>query len=217
MSEAYAGSLGRMGVWGDQALPRLTDVLLRGHAIGELRAETCAGLHGRVLEIGFGSGLNVRFYPAAVTLVHAVEPAGVAWELSERRRARTTITIEHGGLDGQRLDAEDSSYDAVLSTFVLCSIPDVAQALGEVRRVLRPGGSLHFLEHGLAPDPGVAAWQRRLEPAQRTWGGGCHLTREVPRLLADAGLEVTDLTADYTPGPRSGRPWGYLYRGRART
>lgn len=204
-----------MGVWRDQALPRLTDVLLRGHDIGELRAEVCAGLRGRVLEIGFGSGLNVRFYPDAVTLVHAVEPAGVAWDLSRSRRERVSVPVEHGGLDGQRLDADDSSYDAVLCTFTLCSIPDVPQALAEVRRVLRPGGSLHFLEHGLAPEPAVATWQRRLEPAQRTLGGGCHLTRDVPSMLAGAGFGVAELRTGYLPGPRSSRPWTYTYRGRA--
>lgn len=126
-----------------------------------------------------------------------------------------TVPIEHGGLDGQRLDADDASYDAVLSTFTLCSIPDVALALSEVRRVLRPSGSLHFLEHGLAPDPAVATWQRRLEPTQRVVGGGCHLTRDVPSMLANAGLRVTDLRTGYLPGPRTSRPWAYTFRGRA--
>lgn len=205
-----------MGVWRDRALPRVTDALLRGHDVGRLRERTCAGLSGEVLEIGFGSGLNVRFYPPEVTLVHAVEPSEVAWELSHRRRQRVATPIEHGGLDGQRLDAEDASYDAVLSTFTLCSIPDVPQALAEVRRVLRPGGWLHFLEHGAAPESDVAAWQRRLEPVQRLVGGGCHLTRDVPALLTAAGLEVVEVETGYLPGPRPGRPWTYLYRGRAR-
>jgi SAM-dependent methyltransferase len=206
-----------MGVWRDRALPRLTDALMRGEDMGRLRALACAALQGEVLEIGFGSGLNIPFYPPEVTLVHAVEPAGVSWELSRRRRDAVRVPIEHGGLDGQRLDAADASYDAVLSTFTLCSIPDVAQALSEVRRVLRPGGSLHFLEHGLAPDPGVATWQRRLEPAQRRIAGGCHLTRDIPSILAGAGLEVTGLAEEYLPGPRSSRPWTYTYRGRAAT
>jgi SAM-dependent methyltransferase len=203
-----------MGWWGEHALPRLTDVLLRGHEIGELRGEACAGLHGSVLEIGFGSGLNVRWYPPEVTEVHAVEPADTAWRLSARRRDRTVLPIERTGLDGQRLDAADASYDCALSTFTLCSIPDVPQALAEVRRVLRPGGAFHYLEHGLAPDPGVVRWQRRLEPAQRLLGGGCHLTRDIAALLTDAGFHAETAQVGYLSGPDSPSPWVYLYRGR---
>ncbi len=104
----------------------------------------------------------------------------------------------------------------MLTTFSLCTIPDAAAALAEVRRVLRPGGTLHFLEHGLAPDPGVARWQRRLEPVQRRVFGGCHLTRDVPALIAGAGFEVVELDQRYLPGPRVGRPWAYGSRGVAR-
>ncbi len=203
------------GWWIDQALPRLTDATLRGHDVGRLRDDTCRGLRGRVLEIGFGSGLNVRSYPPEVEHVDAVEPADVAWRLSERRRARSDVPVSRLGLDGQRLPADAASYDAVLTTFTLCTIPDVARALDEVRRVLRPGGRVHFLEHGLSPDPGVARWQRRLEPLQGRTAGGCHLTRDVPALLADAGLAVDRLAQQYLPGPRASRPWGWLSLGRA--
>lgn len=204
-----------MGVWAERVVPRLTDKALGNDEIGELRSATCAGLHGRVLEIGFGSGLNLPHYPPEVTTVHAVEPADVGWRLSRARRERSTVRVERTGLDGQRIDADDASYDAVLSTFTLCTIPDVAAALSEVHRVLRPGGSLHFVEHGLAPDPGVVAWQRRLEPLQKRVFAGCHLTRDVPGLIRGAGLEVTDLTASYLPGPRVSRPWSFGYLGRA--
>jgi SAM-dependent methyltransferase len=205
-----------MGVWSDRVVPRLTDRALATPAMDDLRAAVCTGLHGRVLELGFGSGLNLRHLPAAVTWLDAVEPADVAWQLSARRRAGSRVPVHRSGLDGQRLAANDESYDAVLMTFALCTIPDPAAALGEVRRVLRPGGTLHFLEHGLAPDPGVATWQRRLDPAQQRLFAGCHLTRDVPALLADAGLEVTDLDQRYLPGPRIGRPWNYGSRGVAR-
>ena len=205
-----------MGVWADHVVPRLADASLRSREIGELRREACAPLSGRVLELGFGSGLNVRWYPPAVTSVAAVEPSDVAWRMSERRRARTTVPIERRGLDGQRLEEPDASYDAVLTTFTLCTIPEVDRALGEVRRVLRPGGQVCFLEHGLAPDPGVAVWQRRLEPVQRRVAGGCHLTRPVPELLRRAGLEVTVLQNAYLPGPRLSRPWTYGYLGAAK-
>jgi len=204
-----------VGFWEERLLPRLVDISLRGKDIGDLRIEACAGLTGRVLEIGFGSGLNTRFYPPEVMAVGAVEPSDLGWQLSERRRARSNIPIDRVGLDGQRLDADDNAYDCVLSTFTLCTIPDVEQALLEVRRVLRPGGSLHFLEHGRAPSPGVARWQRRLEPIQKRVAGGCHLTRHVPGLVTAAGLEVADLRQEYLPGPAPSRPWMYGYLGRA--
>jgi SAM-dependent methyltransferase len=202
-------------LWNDHALPRLADRALRGHDVGRLREQTCAGMSGRVLEIGFGSGLNVRFYPDEVTAVDAVEPADVAWGLSEHRRARSDVPVERTDLDGQRLRAADASYDVVLTTFTLCTIPDARAALGEVRRVLRPGGSVHFLEHGLAPESGVARWQRRLEPLQRRFAGGCHLTRQPTDLLEEAGFTVDAATEQYLPGPRSGAPWGWVTLGRA--
>jgi SAM-dependent methyltransferase len=204
-----------VGVWRDQVLPRLTDRSLRGNDLDQLRAQACAGLAGRVLEIGFGSGLNIPHYPPEVTRVDAVEPSAVAWGLSQRRREGGATPIERRGLDGQRLDAGDASYDAVLTTFTLCSIHDLGLALSEIRRVLVATGRLHFLEHGLAPDPAVATWQRRLEPAQRRLAGGCHLTRDIPKFLTGAGLEIAEMETGYLPGPRTSRPWTYTYRGRA--
>ena len=204
-----------MGVWAERVVPRLTDVALGNEDIGEMRAVACLGLHGRVLEIGFGSGLNLPHFPPEVESVSAVEPSDVGWALSRRRRAGSQVPVERTGLDGQRIEAGDASYDAVLSTFTLCTIPDVAAALAEVRRVLRPGGLFHFLEHGLAPDAAVVAWQHRLEPLQRRVFAGCHLTRDVPALVVDAGLEITLLEQRYLPGPRIGRPWTYGYLGRA--
>src|SRR4051794_2052339 len=167
-----------MGWWTERVVPRLVDRSLSTQDVMELRREVCADLTGRVLEIGFGSGLNIGLYPAAVTAVDAVEPADLAWELSAPRRSRADVPVERVGLDGAHLAAEDATYDAVLSTFTLCTIPDVGTALSEVRRVLRPGGTLHVLEHGLAPDPRVATWQRRLDPLQGRAAGGCHLTRD---------------------------------------
>lgn len=209
---------GSVGVWGEQVVPRLVDAALKGREIGELRSQVCAPLRGRVIELGFGGGLNTRWYPPAVTSVDAVEPSDVGWELSARRRARTSLPIARVGLDGERLAAEDASYDWALSTFTLCTIPDVARALDEVRRVLRPGGGFAFLEHGLAPEPSVARWQRRLDPMQRRFAGGCHLSRDIPALVRGAGLEIAELTSTYLPGtsPRSpGRPWVFGYAGYA--
>ncbi|WP_193611619.1 class I SAM-dependent methyltransferase [Nocardioides lijunqiniae] len=205
-----------MSWWERRVVPRLVEASLSSPEVAERRALVCAELTGSVLELGFGSGLNIGHYPLGVRRVDAVEPSDLAWDLSAQRRARARVPIERVGLDGQRLDADEATYDAVLSTFTLCTIPDVDRALAEVRRVLRPGGSLHFLEHGLAPDPRVQTWQRRLEPVQRRVAGGCHLTRDVPVVLAEAGLVPTGLEQGYLPGPSLVRPFTYCSAGRAR-
>lgn len=199
-------------VWDERVVPRLTDLGLRGSEIGELREPTCAGLAGRVLEIGFGSGLNIRWYPPAVTSVTAIEPSDVGWDISAKRRGRTAVPIDRAGLDGQRLDLPDDSHDSALVTFSLCTIPDPLLALQEARRVVRDGGRLHVLEHGVAPEESVRRWQRRLEPLQRTVAGGCHLTRDIPALVDGAGWHVRELEQAYLPGPGIARPWTYGYR-----
>jgi ubiquinone/menaquinone biosynthesis C-methylase UbiE len=204
-----------MGLWSEHVVPRLTDLSLSTGPVNELRAEACAGLHGRVLELGFGSGLNLPWLPPEVAALDAVDPSGVGWAHSARRRAELGVPVSRVGLDGQVLNAADASYDAVLATFTLCTVPDPAAALREVRRVLRPGGAFHFLEHGLAPDPAVVRWQHRLEPVQRALVAGCHLTRDVPALVSGAGLELAGVRAEYLPGPRIGHPWTYGYLGRA--
>ncbi len=202
-------------VWDEHVVPRLTDLTLRNHEVGELRGAACAGLTGRVLEIGFGSGLNVRWYPPEVTSVTAIEPSDLGWRLSEPRRARSDLPFERAGLDGQRLDLPDDSHDSAVITFSLCTIPDPLLALREARRVVRDGGRLHALEHGLAPDESVRRWQRRLEPTQRAVAGGCHLTRDIPALVERAGWHVEDVEQSYVPGPGVSRPWTYCYRLRA--
>jgi SAM-dependent methyltransferase len=144
--------------------------------------------------------------------VTAIEPSDVGWEISARRRARTSLPIERAGLDGQRLDLPDDSHDSALVTFSLCTIPDPLLALREARRVVRDGGRLHALEHGVAPEEPVRRWQRRLEPLQRAVAGGCHLTRDIPALVTAAGWRVEELEQAYLPGPGVARPWTYGYR-----
>lgn len=204
-----------MAFWTDRVVPRIVDRACSTADVMELRKLAVAGLRGRVLEIGFGSGLNAALYPAEVERVDAVEPSDLGWELSAERRSRARVPVERTGLDGQRLAAGDDEYDAVLSTFTLCTIPDVEQALAEVRRVLRPGGSLHFLEHGRAPEEGVERWQHRLDPVQRRLFGGCHLSRDMPALVAASGLALGEVVGAYQPGPRVARPWTYGYLGTA--
>ncbi|WP_306216816.1 class I SAM-dependent methyltransferase [Terrabacter sp. Ter38] len=204
-----------MGIWATQVTPRLVASGGEDEKIRALRARACAGLHGEVVELGFGSGLNIGLYPTAVTRVVAVEPSDVAWELGAERRARSPIPIDRGDLDGQWLSLPDASADAVLSTFTLCTIPDVGRALAEVRRVLRPGAALHFLEHGIAPEEGVQRWQRLIEPVQKKVFDGCHLTRPIDRLVEESGLVVADIERAYAPLPKVMRPWVFGYLGRA--
>lgn len=204
-----------MGWWTERVVPRIADKACGTSEIAELREQVCVGLHGRVLEIGFGSGHNLKHLPAGVESVSAVEPADTGWQLSERRRKESRVPVRRTGLDGQALTEPDEAFDAVLTTFSLCTIPDAARALAEVRRVLRPGGRLHFLEHGLAPDAGVATWQHRLDPVQRRLAGGCHLSRDIPGLVRASGLEIETVESSYLPGPRMSRPWSYGYLGRA--
>jgi ubiquinone/menaquinone biosynthesis C-methylase UbiE len=191
-----------LGFYEDQVVPRFVDVALGSKGLIPLRRRACAGLKGSVLELGFGSGRNVPFYPETVTSVDAVEPAGVGWKLAAKRLAASPVAVRRAGLDGAKLPMADDTYDAVLSTWTLCTIPDVASALQEVRRVLKPGGTLHFLEHGLAPDADVQRWQRRLEPIQKRVAGGCHLTRSVSGMITDAGFSEIDLDSWYERGPK---------------
>jgi SAM-dependent methyltransferase len=189
-----------MGCYRQRVLPRIVNASCGLRRLEPLRRRVCAGLTGDVVEIGFGSGHNVPFYPAAVTRVAAVEPSDLSWRLAGERVRASRVPVRRAGLDGQRLPLDDGSCDAALSTWTLCTIPDAAAALSEVRRVLRPGGELHFLEHGLAPDENVRRWQRRIEPLQERLFGGCHLTRPIVDLLTAAGFTVTELDVFYEPG-----------------
>jgi ubiquinone/menaquinone biosynthesis C-methylase UbiE len=189
-----------MGVYVERVLPRIINVACGAKTAHPLRERVCAGLHGEVVELGFGTGHDVPFYPAAVTAVTAIEPSDLSWELAASRVSASPIQVDRSGLDGQSLPFADDSFDSALSTWTLCTIPDAAAALREVRRVLRPGGTLHFVEHGLAPDEKVQRWQRRLEPINKRMFGGCHLSRPILPLLHAGGFVVTDVDVFYEKG-----------------
>jgi ubiquinone/menaquinone biosynthesis C-methylase UbiE len=188
-----------MGVYEEHVLPRFVDVALSGRAFAQMRQRVASGLHGEVLEVGFGSGRNVPYYPDAVKRVLAVDPAVTGRKLAAARVAASPVPVEYVGLDGEQLPLEDASVDSVLTTWTLCTIPAVERALGEIRRVLRPGGALHFVEHGRAPDPRLA--------------GGCHLNRQIDELVAGAGLDLDRLETFFARGPKV---FGHMFEGHAR-
>lgn len=196
-----------MGFYREHLLPRLVDRACGTAELRRWRTQVAAGLSGTVVEIGFGSGLNMPAYPSEVELVYAVEPAETARRMAEERIAASHVRVEHVGLDGQAIPLPDGSCDGALCTFTLCTIPDVEAALAEVHRVLRPGGRFHFLEHGLSPDDGVARWQRRLDPIQKRVADGCHLTRDPVALVQGAGFEVARTESRYGAGPK---PWTWF-------
>ena len=203
-----------MGFYRDQVLPRGINFALNTRECQILRRRVTRGLEGTVLEIGFGSGLNVPFYPRAVERVLAVDPATVGRRLAARRVSGCHAKVEYVGLRGEELPVDTGSIDAVLSTWTLCTIPDVRAALGEIRRALKPGGTLHFLEHGLSPELRVARWQQRLNPLSRFVAGGCNMNRKIEKAIQESGLVIEALENYYMSGPRVS---SYMYEGVARS
>jgi ubiquinone/menaquinone biosynthesis C-methylase UbiE len=202
-----------VGVYGDRVLPRLIDKLMDNGDIRALRRQALEGISGAVLEIGFGSGLNVPLYPPEVTKVYAVDPATVGRKLAAGRIGESNIVVEFIGLDGEDIPLADATVDNAVSSFTLCTIPDESRALREVHRVLKPGGRLHFVEHGLSPDEKVTKWQHRIEPFNRRIFGGCHLTRAHDDALVAAGFTVDRIDKHYGKGPK---PYVFHFIGTAR-
>lgn len=192
-----------MALWRNQILPRCIDLALGTDDVAVWRKKCLQGISGVVVEPGFGSGLNIAHMPSAVTKVYAVDPAVVGQKLAADRVEASPIEVEYVGLDGQRLPLDDASCDAGLLTFTLCTIPDAPAALAELRRVIRPGGTLHFVEHGAAPDDGVKKWQDRITPLQKRIADGCHLNRPMVDLITDAGFVLEWSEASYVGRPKA--------------
>ncbi|WP_308724944.1 class I SAM-dependent methyltransferase [Metapseudomonas otitidis] len=192
-------------------LPRLIDYACGMGHVMKTRSQVVPNAEGEVLEIGIGTGLNLAFYdPQRVSRVTGVDPAAQMQALARQRAAAIAIPVETIALELGEIRADDGRFDSIVCTFTLCTIPDAVAALREMRRVLKPGGRLHFAEHGLAPDPGVVRWQQRLTPLWKPLAGGCHLDRDIPRLIEAGGFRIGELDTRYLPGPR---PMTFVYSG----
>lgn len=200
-----------MGLYDRHILPHLIDFACGMGAVMKARSQLVPQARGRVLEIGIGSGLNLGFYdPQRVEVVVGVDPSTEMQALARERAARCQVPVEMIALELGQIQAADASFDDIVCTFTLCTIPDAIAALREMRRVLKPGGRLLFCEHGLAPDLPVVRWQKRLTPLWKPLAGGCHLDRDIPALIGAGGFHIRELSTGYLKGPR---PMTHVYRG----
>ena len=200
-----------MNLYDQHVLPHLIDFACGMGAVMKTRAQIVPQAEGRVLEIGIGSGLNLSFYdPAKVSVIVGVDPSAAMQKLAQQRAAQISIPVEMIALELGQIQAADASFDSIVCTFTLCTIPDAMAALQEMRRVLKPGGKLLFSEHGLAPDLPVVRWQHRLTPLWKPFSGGCHLNRDIPALIRAGGFNIGQLDSSYLKGPR---PMTWVFRG----
>jgi ubiquinone/menaquinone biosynthesis C-methylase UbiE len=207
-----------MAFYRDRIFPRIMNRACNTASTREIRADVCAPLAGEVVEIGFGTGLNLPHLPPAVTRVLAIDPMRATkrgQDLAATRLEETPVDVRFVGLDGERLELDDDSVDAALCTWTLCTIPDASVAVREIARVLRPGGSLHFVEHGRSPDADVRRWQDRLNGIQNRAACGCNLNRDIPTLIEAGGMDVTTVKTFYAEGVP--KVFGWTYQGIART
>lgn len=190
-----------MGFYDKHILPRFINCACGTKPIMKQREKVVPRASGIVLEIGIGTGLNLPYYDASrVERLIGLDPSEKSWELAGGRAAHLDFDVEFIGLPGEQIPLEDASVDTVLVTYSLCTIPDPVSALHGMARVLRPGGSLYFCEHGKAPDANVCQWQDRINPFWRRIVGGCHVNREIPQLLKAGGFDVVDMDTGYLPG-----------------
>jgi len=194
-----------MAFYKDRVYPHLVTVLGNPKPIREVRQRILPLAEGRILEIGVGPGVNfVHYDPAKVSKVYALEPNPGMIRMAEQQRRRTELDVEFLDLPGERIPLGDGSVDTVVSTFTLCTIPGVVEAIRGIRRVLRPGGKFIFFEHGVSPDPRVRRWQKWSEPLFHLAFEGCHVTRDIPSLIRQGGFTIEQMdTAYLAPFPKS--------------
>lgn len=202
-----------MGFYQKHIIPFFTHLSMRQRRLVEYRRRTVTAAEGRVLEIGVGSGLNLPFYSAKAERIIGLDPSSKLLGMAGKpaREAASPVELIEG--TAEAIPLEDRTVDTVVSTWAMCSIPDVQRALGEMRRVLKPSGRLVFVEHGLAPEARVRRWQDRLTPLWRRFSGGCHLNRAIAELIEGAGFRIERLDFGYMPGPK---PMAFMYEGSGR-
>ena len=202
-----------MGLYEKYVLPRLVHLACGVKPAMRQREKVVPLARGRVLEIGIGSGLNLPYYDRdQVSRIWGLEPSPEMTAMAEKAARAAGLDVEFIGLPGEEIPLEDSSVDSVVVTYTLCTIPDAVGALGQMARVLAPGGELIFCEHGAAPDISVRRWQERINPVWKRFAGGCHLNRTIPELIREGGFEIVELETMYLPG---WRPATFNYWGRA--
>lgn len=199
-----------MGLYGRHVLPRLIDLAMRSRDVMAEREKLVPRAMGTVLEVGVGSGLNLALYAPAAARLYGLDPSAELERMARRRLRHVRVPVRLIMGSAEAVPLPDRSVDTVVSTWTLCSIPDPARALAEIKRVLRPGGCFIFIEHGCSPDAGVRAWQHRLTPIWRRLAGGCHLDRPIDALVSGNGFRITEIERGYSRGPR---PFTYLYKG----
>jgi len=199
-----------MGLYQDRIVPHLVNLAMRNRQLAPYRARTMALAEGRVLEIGVGSGLNLPFYTNRATEILGLDPHPRLLRMAADRTGPVPSKLIEGTAESVPVDA--ASVDTVVTTWTLCSVPNVATALTEMRRILKPHGKLLFVEHGLAPEDGVRKWQNRLTPIWKRIAGGCHLNRPMSRLIEEAGFHISQIRTGYMRGPR---PMTFMYEGSA--
>jgi len=199
-----------MGFYARRVLPRLIDLAMRNEAITAERRRLVTLARGTVLEVGFGSGLNLPLYGRDVRRLYALDPSEALWRLARRRAPDSAVPLTFIRASAEAIPLAADAVDDIVMTWSLCSIPHPSRALAEMRRVLKPTGRLIFVEHGRAPDARVRLWQDGLTPAWKRVGGGCHLNRPIDRLIAEAGFHLREIERAYGKGPK---PFTYLYKG----
>ena len=183
-------------------LPKLIDAACSQPPMTKLRSRYVSQAVGDVLEIGIGSGLNLEHYSDGVRSITGVDPAAELTSKAAERAEKIAAPVEVLGISGESLDLDDNAFDTIVCTWTLCSIPNPYRAVDEMRRVLKPGGQMIFVEHGRSDDAGIAKWQARVEPLWKIIGGGCHLTRRADELLGDGGFKITSQESGYEQGPK---------------